>query len=87
MEKVFAGTELYNCADIDKELNFAIKNKFDFMAIPLVHPRNRRDDVGVSSRRLDLSRDRTRCWEVISGRHLLWVRFRIGFVLIRRTKM
>ena len=53
MEKVFVGTELYNCADIDKELNVAIKNKFDFMAIPLVHPRNRRDDCGVSSRRLE----------------------------------
>lgn len=53
MDKVYVGTELYNCADIHKELNNAVENKFDFMAIPLVHPRNRRDDVGISSRRLE----------------------------------
>ena len=86
MEKVFVGTELYNCADIDKELNVAIKNKFDFMAIPLVHQKSKRQHWRVEST-TGTSRDRTRCWEVISGRHLLWVRFRIGFVLIRRTKM
>ena len=50
--KVYVGVEYTCCADIDVTLANAIDSGFDFMCIPLVHPRQRRDAKGVSNRRL-----------------------------------
>jgi len=52
LEKLTAGWETTTVSDLKDLLEEARKAKFDFVAIPLVHPRFERDNVGVSDARL-----------------------------------
>lgn len=49
--KMYVGVDLAVCANINVELSKAVDEKFDFMCVPLFHPRRRRDDGDVSDRR------------------------------------
>lgn len=51
LEKLTAGWEVTTVADLRDLLEKARQSKFDFVAIPLVHPRFQRDAVGVSDAR------------------------------------
>ena len=51
LEKLTAGWETTTVSDLRDHLEEARKAKFDFVVIPLVHPRFERDSVGVSETR------------------------------------
>lgn len=45
------GSEQKCCTDIKSTLTSVLGDGFDFIAVPLVHPRNRRDVTGTSKAR------------------------------------
>jgi len=52
MEKLVIGFEAHVVPDLNDTLDEAKRHHFDFIAVPLVHPRLRQDVEGVSSSRL-----------------------------------
>ncbi|TFJ82032.1 hypothetical protein NSK_006700 [Nannochloropsis salina CCMP1776] len=52
LEKLTAGWETSTVSDLKDLLEEARQSKFDFVAIPLVHPRFERDHLGVSDGRM-----------------------------------
>ncbi len=52
LERLTCGWETTTVSDLKELLEEAREAKFDFVALPLVHPRFERDDVGVSGARL-----------------------------------
>jgi protein arginine N-methyltransferase 5 len=51
MSSVILGYETSNVSDINSALSFAANSKIEFLAIPLFHPRFRRDNRGISDSR------------------------------------
>eukprot|EP00501_MAST-03F_sp_TOSAG23-6_P002247 GSMAST32.ASY1.ANO1.2347.1 assembled CDS len=49
--RTFTGLDLHCCPDLVESLNNAVKEHFDFVVAPLVHPRFHRDDNGISAGR------------------------------------
>ena len=87
MEKVFVGTELYNCADVS-ELNSCHQEQVRFHGNSFSS--SQKSKIAASRRALATIEPLTRSDKMLGSDKWttsIVVRFRIGFVLIRQTKM
>jgi protein arginine N-methyltransferase 5 len=79
MSRFFLGIDHTHVRDLEMELEKAMDLKFDFMTVSLMHPRFRRDNIGVSKSRTgpmtrsDLVLDSRRWSTCIIGKLSPWL--------------